>query len=65
MRSLVYMFVWLCEIMNICGGAEELLLVCVQAPLLPGPIHSSFISGRVGGIISAHAFSINNAYRQS
>lgn len=59
MRRLVYMFVWVCEIMKICGWAGVLLLVCVQTSLLPGSIHSSFIAGWVGGIISADACSIN------
>lgn len=50
-RSCICVSVWVCEIISICGWAGVLLLVCMQAPLLPGPIHSSFISGRVGGII--------------
>lgn len=47
------------------GGVGWLLLVCMHAPLLPGPIFNSFISGRVQGIISADAVSIKSPYRQS
>lgn len=46
------------KIMSICRWAGVLLLACMQAPRLPGPIHSSFISWRVGGIISTDAFSV-------
>lgn len=51
----IHVCVGVCEKMNVCGWAS-FLLVCMQEPRLPRPIHSSFITGTVGGNISTDAF---------